>query len=589
MANHYDAIIIGSGAGGGTLALHLAQAGKRILILERGPFMPQEKLNWDTSAVFLDNRYHTKETWQDKDGKDLHPQQAYFVGGQTKVYGAAMFRMRAEDFGVIQHHGGISPAWPISYADLEPFYTRAEELFDVHGDLGTAPSVPGGYGSSFDPTEPFHSKPYPYPAFANEPRMQAIQDSVRKLGVNTFPIPLGLKRDEANPLASKCLRCDTCDGYPCLVHAKSDADINCIRQILHLPNVTLMTNSRVTRLLTNSTGTAILSVEVIHSGSGTPYGSASKPSSTYAPPASPDGIPAVYSADIFAVCAGAVNSAVILLASATENGGGKHINGLANSSDQVGRNFMYHQADALLAISTDSNEDAYTKTWGTNDFYLRDTDPDYPFPLGQVQPVGSFHYEMMKGDAPPLTPGFVLETMKHHAVPWWLTTEDLPAPENRVTLHNTTPLSVNSLEPGLPGPHPSGDTGRTNQSEPVTVSAPLRIQLSYTPNNTESFTRLKDRWVDVLKKAGHATTSVPLHAYFKKRIPIEGVGHQNGTCRMGHDPKTSVLDPHCKAHDLDNLYVVDASCFVSASAVNPSLTIIANAIRVADHLLNDRF
>jgi choline dehydrogenase-like flavoprotein len=589
MANHYDAIIIGSGAGGGTLALHLAQAGKRILILERGPFMPQEKLNWDTSAVFLDNRYHTKETWQDKDGKDLHPQQAYFVGGQTKVYGAAMFRMRAEDFGVIQHHGGISPAWPISYADLEPFYTRAEELFDVHGDLGTAPSVPGGYGSSFDPTEPFHSKPYPYPAFANEPRMQAIQDSVRKLGVNTFPIPLGLKRDEANPLASKCVRCDTCDGYPCLVHAKSDADINCIRQILHLPNVTLMTNSRVTRLLTNSTGTAILSVEVIHSGSGTPYGSASKPSSTYAPPASPDGIPAVYSADIFAVCAGAVNSAVILLASATENGGGKHINGLANSSDQIGRNFMYHQADALLAISTDSNEDAYTKTWGTNDFYLRDTDPDYPFPLGQVQPVGSFHYEMMKGDAPPLTPGFVLETMKHHAVPWWLTTEDLPAPENRVTLHNTTPLSVNSLEPGLPGPHPSGDTGRTNQSEPVTVNAPHRIQLSYTPNNTESFTRLKDRWVDVLKKAGHATTSVPLHAYFKKRIPIEGVGHQNGTCRMGHDPKTSVLDPHCKAHDLDNLYVVDASCFVSASAVNPSLTIIANAIRVADHLLSDRF
>ncbi len=163
MANEYDAIVIGTGAGGGTLALHLAQAGKNILILERGPFMPQEKLNWDTSAVFLDNRYHTKETWQDKDGKPLHPQQAYFVGGQTKVYGAAMFRMRAEDFGVIQHKGGISPAWPITYADMEPFYCRAEELFHVHGDLGSAPSVPGGYGSSFDPTEPFHSIKYPYP------------------------------------------------------------------------------------------------------------------------------------------------------------------------------------------------------------------------------------------------------------------------------------------------------------------------------------------------------------------------------------------------------------------------------------------
>jgi choline dehydrogenase-like flavoprotein len=360
MSTQYDAIIIGTGAGGGTLALHLAQAGKNILILERGPFMPQEKLNWDTSAVFLDNRYHTKETWQDKDGKDLHPQQSYFVGGQTKVYGAAMFRMRAEDFGVIRHKGGISPAWPISYSDLEPYYTRAEELFHVHGDLGTAPAVPGGFGSSFDRTEPFHSKRYPYPALASEPRMQSIEDDVRKIGINTFPIPLGLKRNEADPLASKCIRCDTCDGYPCLVHAKSDADINCIRQIMHLPNVTLMTNSRVTRLLTNSTGTAVTSVEVLHSGPGAIYGDALEPADANAPPASKDGKTATYTAAFFAVCAGAVNSAVILLASAND----KYPNGLANRSDQVGRNFMYHQADALLAISTHRNEDSYTKTWG---------------------------------------------------------------------------------------------------------------------------------------------------------------------------------------------------------------------------------
>jgi choline dehydrogenase-like flavoprotein len=584
MPCEFDAIIIGSGAGGGTLALHLARAGKKILILERGSFMPQEKLNWDTSAVFIDNRYHTKETWQDKDGKPLHPQQAYFVGGQTKVYGAAMFRMRAEDFGTIQHHGGISPAWPISYSDLEPYYTKAEELFDVHGDLGEAPSVPGGYGSSFDPTEPFHSKKYPWSAFANEPRMQEIEDDVRKLGVHTFPIPLGLKRNELDPLQSKCVRCDTCDGYPCLVHAKSDADINCIRQIMHLPNVTLMTNSRVTRMLTNSTGTAVEAVEVMHSGAGKPYGSGPEPAETFAPPASASGKMATYTAGFFAVCAGAVNSAVILLASAND----KHPRGLGNRSDQVGRNFMYHQADALLSISTQRNEDSYTKTWGTNDFYLRDSDPEYPFPLGQVQPVGSFHFEMMKGDAPPLTPEFVLEGMKHRAVPWWLTTEDLPDPNNRVTIHNTTPLSADHWQPGLVGAHPAGDTGRTNESEPVSDAAPMRIQLSYTPNNVQSFNRLKDRWVDVLKRAGHANTSVPLHAYFKKRIPLEGVGHQNGTCRMGTDPETSVLDPQCKAHDLDNLYVVDASCFVSASAVNPSLTVIANAIRVAEHLLGER-
>jgi choline dehydrogenase-like flavoprotein len=571
MPNHYDAIIIGTGAGGGTLAHKLALASKQILILERGSFLPQEKLNWSTSAVFLDNRYHTKETWQDKDGKPLHPQQAYYVGGQTKVYGAAMFRMRAEDFGVIQHKGGISPAWPISYADIEPYYTLAEELFHVHGDLGSAPPVAGGYGSSFDPTEPFHSKPYPFPAFENEARMQKIEDDVRKLGVNTFPIPLGLKRDTANPATSKCVRCDTCDGYPCLLHAKSDADINCIREIMALPNVTLMTSTRVLRLLTNATGTAVTEVEVLHADSN---------------------LTARYSAGIFALCAGAVNSAVVLLQSAND----QHPRGLANnSSDQVGRNFMYHQADALLAISTIENTDSYTKTWGTNDFYLRDSDPAYPFPLGQVQPVGSFHHEMMKGDAPPLTPGFVLDAMKHRAVPWWLTTEDLPDPDNRVTLVSATadqlaadvPSEI-SQQPGTAGAHGADDTGLYNQSAKVAIAPQGRIKLSYTPNNVESFSRLKDRWVSVLKEAGHATMHMPLSAYFKKRIPLEGVGHQNGTCRMGDDASTSVLDANCKAHDLDNLYVVDASCFPSASAVNPSLTIIANALRVGDHLLSER-
>ena len=581
MSNPYDAIIIGTGAGGGPMALRLAQAGKRILILERGPFLPQEKLNWSTIAVFGKNRYHTRETWHDREGKALHPQQAYFVGGQTKVYGAAMFRMRAEDFGVIEHQGGISPAWPISYADLEPFYTEAEELFHVHGDLGTAPAVPGGFGSSFDPTEPYHSKPYPYPAFTNEPRMQSIEDSVRKLGVHTFPIPLGLKRNEATPLAAPCIRCDTCDGYPCAVHAKSDADINCIRQILHLPNVTLMTNARVLKLITNASGSAVTAVEVEHSARQAHEAQSETPER---------GITR-YEANLFILAAGAVNTAVILLASACDS----HPHGLANGSDQVGRNFMYHQADALLALSTEANADTYTKTWGTNDWYLKDEDPAYPYPLGQVQPVGSFHHEMMAGDAPSLTPGFVLEKMKQHAVPWWLTTEDLPAAENRVTLENATPGDFpGSLETPTPspyGPHPSADTdpaGAFNQTGSVTVAQPGRIRLSYTPNNVKSFDRLKDRWVETLKTAGHAATSVPLHAYFKKRIPLEGVGHQNGTCRMGADPAGSVIDPQCKAHQLDNLYLADASVFASASAVNPSLTIIANSLRVAKHILDNR-
>ena len=530
MPTQYDAIIIGTGAGGGTLALHLAQAGKRILILERGPFLPQEKLNWDTSAVFLQNRYHTKDVWLDKEDKPLHPQQAYFVGGQTKVYGAALFRLRAEDFGVLHHKDGISPAWPLTYADFEPFYTRAEELFAAHGYLNDDLTSP-------DPTEPFHSKPYPFPALPSEPRMQAIYEDVKKLGYNPFPVPLGLKRNTADPVESKCIRCDTCDGYPCLVHAKSDSDINCIRQIMHLPNVTLLTEAKVTRIVTNSTGTAVTSVEVQHNG----------------PVDTPPEL-ATYFGNIIAVCCGAINSAALLLQSASD----KHPHGLANnSSDMVGRHFMYHQADAVLSLSFNRNEDSYMKTWGTNDFYFRDPNGEYDFPMGSVQPIGSFHHEMMKDDAPPLTPGFVLETMKSHAVPWWLMTEDLPDPNNRVTL-DTCP-------DGTP-----------------------QIKLSYTDNNVQSFARLKDRWIDVLKQAGHAESSIPFHAYFKKRIPLEGVGHQNGTCRFGTDPKTSVLDTNCKAHDLDNLYVVDASFFPSCGAVNPSLTIIANAIRIADHLLTQR-
>jgi choline dehydrogenase-like flavoprotein len=421
--------------------------------------------------------------------------------------------------------------------------------------------------------------------------MAAIEKSVRELGVNTFPIPLGLKRDEANPEASKCIRCDSCDGYPCLVHAKSDADINCIRQILHLPNVTLMTSSRVIRLIANSTGTAVVSVEVEHTGRQTHRGAPGVDPSQEPGAVTPESGIARYEAGLFCLCAGAINSAVVLLASADD----KHPRGLANRSDQVGRNFMYHQADAVLALSTDLNADAYTKTWGTNDFYLKDPDPSYPFPLGQVQPIGSFHHEMMAGDAPPLTPGFVLETMKQYAVPWWLTTEDLPAAENRVTLENTTPSNVVESQttptPSVVGAHPSDDTdphGADNQSGRVSVAPPGRIRLSYTPNNVQSFERLRDRWIDTLKKAGHASGWVPLHAYFKKRIPLEGVGHQNGTCRMGLDPATSVLDAHCKAQELDNLYVVDAACFPSASAVNPSLTIIANALRVAEHLLSTR-
>ncbi|MFA6044535.1 MAG: GMC family oxidoreductase [Phycisphaerales bacterium] len=514
MSEHFDVIIVGTGAGGGTLAHELARAGRKILLLERGGFLPREKENWDTNAVFLKNRYHTEETWTDKHGKPVHPGTGYWVGGNTKVYGAAMLRLRERDFEMLRHEGGMSPEWPVKYDVFEPYYLRAEQMYCVRGEAG------------IDPTEPRRSGPYPFPAVSDEPRMKQVRADVAALGYKPFPMPLGLKLNEADMLRSACIRCDTCDGFPCLVHAKADAEIDGVRPVMELPNVTLRTHAKVTRVLTNASGNEATGVEAEvsdHSG----------------------GKPRVesWTADVVVVACGAINSAALLLRSASA----QHPDGLANSSGLVGRNLMFHNSDAMLSISAQPNDDHYMKTWGINDFYFGE--PGYDYPMGSIQPVGSFKAAMMRADAPPLTPGFALDIARHHAVPWWLMTEDLPDAANRVRLVDGN------------------------------------IRLDYTPNNQTSFKRLKDRWVSVLKQAGHAHGLFGLSVYLKKDIPLEGVGHQNGTCRFGTDPKQSVLDLHCQTHDVKHLYVVDGSFFPSSGAVNPSLTIVANAIRVADHLL----
>ncbi len=221
--NHFDVIIIGTGAGGGALAQRLAPSGKRILILERGTFLPQEKENWDPKAVFVENRYHTDEVWQDSEGKPLHPQTAYWVGGNTKVYGAALFRLRERDFEEVRHEDGISPEWPLKYRDYQSYYDEAEVLYQAHGERGA------------DPTEPPTGQPYPHPPVSNEPRIQEIHDELKAGGYHPFPCPVGIKLNEQVRWQSQCIRCDTCDGFPCLVEAKSDADNNCIRPIFELP------------------------------------------------------------------------------------------------------------------------------------------------------------------------------------------------------------------------------------------------------------------------------------------------------------------------------------------------------------------
>ena len=330
--------------------------------------------------------------------------------------------------------------------------------------------------------------------------------------------------NEADMAFSTCIRCGTCDGFPCLVHAKSDADVLGVRPALQQPNVTLLTNARALRLETDAAGGAVTGVVVER-----------------------DGETETLASDIVVVSCGAANSAKLLLASAND----RHPNGLANGSDQVGRNYMFHNSQAVLALSKEPNPTVFQKTLGVNDFYLKGKDVDYP--LGNMQMIGKSAADMFKGEKPletKLAPGFALRDVASHAVDFWLSTEDLPNPENRVTL----------AEDG-------------------------NVRLAYSPSNDTAAKRLYHQLKSMLGDLGmHPDHLIPRHAYLKTTIPVAGVAHQAGTCRFGTDPTTSVLDTNCRAHEVDNLYVVDTSFFPSIGAVNPALTAMANALRVGDHL-----
>ncbi|MGB8092854.1 MAG: GMC family oxidoreductase [Pseudolabrys sp.] len=513
MDKRFDVIIVGSGAGGGTLARSLAPSGKNILILERGDWLKREADNWDAAAVFEYNRYVSPDTWYDRNGRPFQPQVHYFVGGATKLFGAALYRLRQRDFAELRHYDGISPAWPISYEEFEPYYARAEEMYHVHGLRG------------HDPTEPPSSGPYPCPPVSDEPRISQLRDRLIAVGYHPFNAPCAIMLNEANMAYSTCIRCKTCDGFPCLVHAKSDAEIVAVRPALEFPNVTLMRNAKAVKLETNAAGTAV--TEVI---------------------AEVEGERDVFRGDVVILSCGALNTAKLLLMSAND----RHPNGLANGSGQVGRNYMFHNSQAVLAVSLEPNPTIFQKTLALNDFYFGMEGFEYP--MGNIQMLGKSFGPMYRGEKPletALLPMGLLDNLADHAVDFWLTTEDLPNTENRVTVDR------------------SG-----------------KVTLTYTPNNQVPTRKLYDQLKSMLSHLGmHPHHLIPRDVYMKNAIPIAGCAHQAGTCRFGSDAKTSVLDRSCKAHELANLYVVDTSFFVSIGAVNPSLTVIANAIRVGDHLL----
>jgi choline dehydrogenase-like flavoprotein len=506
-------IIIGTGAGGGTLARHLAPSGKRILLLERGDWLPREPQNWLAQDVFVDNRYVSEDTWYDDSGKPFQPQIHYFVGGATKLYGAALYRLRAEDFGELKHHDGVSPAWPITYDEIEPYYTRAEQFYEVHGARGE------------DPTEPHASAPYPFPPVSHEPRIQQLSDDLEAAGYHPFHAPCGIRLNESNMPYSACVRCANCDGFVCAVQGKSDAEVLGVRPALEHPNVELLTNAKAVRLETSEAGTAVTGVVVERDGETT-----------------------TYAGDLVVLACGAANTAKLLLASAMD----KHPNGLANGSDQVGRNYMFHNSQAVLALSREENPTVFQKTLGLNDFYFAGRGHDYP--LGNIQMVGKSQAPMFRGERPgetKLAPQWTLEKVAKHAIDFWLSTEDLPRPENRVTIDKEG-----------------------------------RLTLSYKATNDKPKKELNKQLHSLLGKL-HMEPDHLFHrfAYMKNDIPVAGVAHQAGTCRMGDDAATSVVNPDCRAHELDNLYVVDTSVFPSISAVNPALTAMANSLRVGDHLL----
>jgi choline dehydrogenase-like flavoprotein len=503
----YDVVIVGSGAGGGTMARALADTGARILVIERGDVVPQEQENWSPEAVWKHLRYRAKEEWVDAEGRAFRPYTHYGIGGNTKFWGSVLYRLRREDFQAVEHADGISPEWPIDYDTLAPYYDRAERLYHVHGQHG------------LDPSEPPRG-PYPYPPVAHSVGMQEIVDRLQQMGLHPSPLPLGLIRPGEE---GGCQLCNTCNSFPCRIHAKSDAETCGLSPALEHSNVTLWSGSLVRRLVTDPTGRRIEAAEVERRGA----------------------IINVH-ADLFIVSCGAVNSAALFLRSAAD----KHPNGLANSSGLVGRRYMAHLATMMQGFSpVKKNDTVFQKTVAINDFYLRG--PHGKHPLGQIQSQGRTHGIMAKvvGDTrryfglsmEPI-PLWAYDMWVSRGVDWLAMSEDLPRDDNRVTLDSRG-----------------------------------RICVHYRPNNVGPHQELVKETTRILHRLGFWKVMTHSHA-------TQNTTHQCGTMVFGHDPRVSVLDTYCRTHDVNNLYVVDASFFPSSAAVNPGLTIVAQALRTADQI-----
>lgn len=492
----YDVIVIGSGVGGGVTARRLSERGARVLILERGDFVPREAENWNVRTVFFEKKYRARDTWIDGTGRSFDPGMYYNVGGSTKFYGGAMFRLRERDFDDVEHKGGVSPAWPYRYSDLAPYYDEAESLFRVHGN------------DTADKTSPRRGRAFPFPPVPSEPIVARLAESFRGQGLSPSALPLAVNSGEAG----SCILCRTCDGFPCKIGQKNDAEVCGIEPALATGRVDLMTQAFARRLILSSDGKRIEAVDVDHAGE----------------------IKRL-SAPLFVVSCNAVNSAALLLRSADAAAP----SGVANRSGVVGRHYMVHNQTALMGLSHKINSTGFQKTLAINDWYFGDD--AFPWPMGQMQMLGKLQGGMLTANVPYL-PSFLGDEMARRGMDWIGLSEDLPDPDNRVTL----------------------DGGN--------------IKLAVKLNNMEGHLELVRRMKRALQKAGYPVVVT-------KSLVAHATAHQCGTVRMGNDPATSAIDSHCRAWDHSNLFVVDASFFPSSAAVNPALTIAAQALRSADHML----
>jgi choline dehydrogenase-like flavoprotein len=489
-----DVLVIGSGMGGATFAAGLAPSGAKILILERGERLADSDAVRDPRAIFQQGVFRPKESWLDGAGHSFNPGNYYYVGGNTKLYGAVLIRYRAEDFAPIVHRAGTTPGWPFPYEELEPWYTAAETLYRVRGALG------------FDRTEPRHSKPYPFGPVPDEPAIAKTRERLKRAGLSPFPLPLGIDIDKWMQRAKT-----PWDAFPDAGHGKMDAESCGVDEALAHPNVELRTGVRVERLLVEPGGRRIAGVEVVRNGERN-----------------------TIAARLIVLAAGAVNSAALLLRS-TENG-------VANRSDAVGRHFMNHNASAVVALDPRVvNDSVYQKTLGINDFYLDDGCGGPP--LGNIQLLGRVTAPILKSSIR-LAPEWALSPISRRSVDWYAMSEDLPNPESRVTV----------------------DGGQ--------------IRLDWKRSNWMTHEMLVEAFKERLRSSGYP---IVLSRPFDRRTP----SHQCGTVRLGLEPATSPLDPFCRAWDHPNLFVVDASFLPTSAAVNPSLTIAAQALRVADHIVKN--